>query len=40
MKDILALLEEHPEIGLINSDIVRNAGYYKSLGEESSSQHP
>lgn len=34
MEDILALLEGHPEIGEINSDIVRNSGYYKSLHQE------
>jgi spore coat polysaccharide biosynthesis protein SpsF (cytidylyltransferase family) len=40
MEDVLLLLERHPEIGAINSDIVRNSGYYKSLREESTSEHP
>lgn len=34
MEDILKLLERCPEIGAINSNIVRNSGYYKSLHEE------
>ena len=34
MVDILTLLEKHPEIGAINSDIERNSGYYKSLRAE------
>lgn len=37
MDDILRLLEEHPKIGMINSDIVRNSGYYKSLKEDEKS---
>jgi spore coat polysaccharide biosynthesis protein SpsF (cytidylyltransferase family) len=34
MEDVLKLLEQQPEIGAINSDIVRNSGYYKSLRQE------
>lgn len=34
MKDILKLLEEHPEFVNINSDIERNEGYIKSLNED------
>jgi len=37
MKDIIRFLEENPEIGMINNDILRNSGYYKSLKQESPS---
>ena len=32
--EVLALLEREPELATINSNIVRNAGYLKSLAEE------
>jgi len=34
MKEVLALLEQHPELEKMNHDIVSNRGYYKSLFEE------
>lgn len=33
-QDVLNLLERHPELADINGDIVRNAGYLKSLADE------
>lgn len=36
MEDVILLLEQKPELGNINSDILRNSGYYKSLREEGS----
>ena len=34
MKDVLELLEKNPGLEKMNSDIVSNRGYYKSLFEE------
>lgn len=34
MGEVLQLLEQKPELAHINSDILRNSGYYKSLREE------
>jgi len=34
MDEILAFLEEHPDLEMINSSITRNEGYQKSLNED------
>ncbi|MFB0500160.1 MAG: cytidylyltransferase domain-containing protein [Candidatus Hadarchaeaceae archaeon] len=34
MKDVLELLEKHPELMEINKGVTRNEGYFKSLKEE------
>jgi glutamate-1-semialdehyde aminotransferase/spore coat polysaccharide biosynthesis protein SpsF (cytidylyltransferase family)/predicted dehydrogenase len=34
MKDVLELIEKNPGLGKMNSDIVSNVGYYKSLFED------
>ena len=34
MKDILQVIEDHPEITQINAGFVRNEGYLKSINQE------
>lgn len=38
MAEILALLEQEPQLGLINGQIIRNAGYLKSLREDTTKE--